>query len=223
MKHVDVAIIGASLAGAACVRELTRLGIDAVAFERDAFPRDKVCGGFLSPGAIDLLDELGMVDVVRAAGGTTVRSSMIRMRDHEVHVELPRPGMGISRRTLDALMGAHPGVHHAAVRDVARVGNRFKVSLEGAELTARVVVDAAGKLSRFTRRRTVPQFGVQFYETGSRGDVLDFSFFEKGYGGAVSIESGRTNACFLIDKSALSSPLLARRGAEHNKKRRAAT
>ena len=68
MKHVDVAIIGGSLAGAACVRELTRFGIDAVAFERDRFPREKVCGGFLSPGAIDLLDQLGTLEAVRAAG-----------------------------------------------------------------------------------------------------------------------------------------------------------
>ena len=53
VKHVDVVIIGGSLAGAACVRELARRGIDAVAFERDRFPREKVCGGFLSPGAVD--------------------------------------------------------------------------------------------------------------------------------------------------------------------------
>ena len=57
MKRVDVVVIGGSLAGAACVRELWRSGIDAVAFERDSFPREKVCGGFLSPGAVDLLQQ----------------------------------------------------------------------------------------------------------------------------------------------------------------------
>jgi len=61
MKTVDVAIIGGSLAGAACVRELARRGIDAVAFERERFPREKVCGGFVSPGAVELLEELEVI------------------------------------------------------------------------------------------------------------------------------------------------------------------
>ena len=55
MTTHDVIIIGASLAGSACVRELERSGIDAVAFERDRFPRAKVCGGVLSPGGGECL------------------------------------------------------------------------------------------------------------------------------------------------------------------------
>ena len=203
MRHVDVAIIGGSLSGAACVRELTRLGITAVAFERDVFPRDKVCGGFLSPGAVDLLGELGMLDAIRAAGATAVRSSTIRMRGRQVNVEMPRPGLGVSRRLLDATMADHPGVERGAVRDVKESRDGFTVQLEGTQVRATVVVDAAGKLSRFTPRQTIPQFGVQFYEKEPRGDVLDFSFFDEGYGGAVSIEGQRTNACFLIFKDAL--------------------
>jgi flavin-dependent dehydrogenase len=203
MRHLDVAIIGGSLAGAGCVRELTRLGIEAVAFERDRFPREKVCGGFLSPGAITLLDQLGILGTVRAAGAKTVSSTRIRMGGFEATVALPQSGLGISRRTLDALVADHPGVQHATVRDVLRVGERFRVQLGEGEVSATVVVDAAGKLSRFTRRRTVPQFGVQFYETESRDGVLDFWFFEEGYGGAVSVEDGRSNVCFLLNRNTL--------------------
>ena len=118
-------------------------------------------------------------------------------------MELPRPGLGISRRTLDRLMADHPGVQHGAVREVQQVGTGFTVKLEGETISAKVVVDAAGKLSRFTKRRAVPQFGVQFYEAGTRGDVLDFWFFEDGYGGAVTVEGGRSNACFLVNKDAV--------------------
>jgi menaquinone-9 beta-reductase len=203
MKHVDVAIIGGSLAGAACVRELQRMGIDAVAFERDRFPRDKVCGGFLSPGAVDLVDQLGILGEVRAAGAKPVRSTRVRMRGFETCVALPREGLGISRRTLDSLLADHPGVQQGAVRDVQRTGDGFRVQADEADISARVVIDAAGKLSRFTRRRTTPQFGVQFYESQSREDVLDFWFFGEGYGGAVSVEGNRSNACFLIYKDAL--------------------
>jgi flavin-dependent dehydrogenase len=207
MKHADVVIIGGSLAGAACVRELTRYGVDAVALERDRFPREKVCGGFLSPGAVDLLDELGVLENVRAAGAVPVRHSRVRMgvrmTGREAVVDLPRPGLGISRKTLDAVMADHPGIQHGTVRSVRHDGEKFRVHLDSGEISARVVIDAAGKLSRFTRRRSVAQFGVQFYEERSRGDVLDFWFFKEGYGGAVSVEGGRSNACILISKDAI--------------------
>ena len=203
MKHVDVVIIGGSLAGAACVRELWRRGVDAVAFDRDPFPRDRVCGGFLSPGAVDLLDELGTLETIRSAGATPVRSSRIRVHDLAIDVDLPRPGLGVSRRTLDAVMANHPGVQQGTVRKVQRVGDTFRVVLAECEVSARVVIDGAGKLSRFTPRHAAPQFGVQFYEPGTRGDVLDFWFFKDGYGGRVTVEGGLSNSCFLIYKDAL--------------------
>jgi flavin-dependent dehydrogenase len=203
MKRVDVAIIGASLAGASCVRELWRRGIDAVAFERDSFPREKVCGGFLSAGAVDLLGELEVLGAVRDAGAVEVRSAHVRFADVDESFELPRPGLGISRCALDAILADHEGVRRAAVRDVRATGDGFHIELETKDVSARVVVDAAGKLSRFTERSAVDQFGIQFYEPGACGDVLDFWFFRDGYGGAVTVEGGRSNACFLVDKEAL--------------------
>lgn len=203
MKRVDVAIVGASLAGAACVRELSRRGIDAIAFDRDLFPREKVCGGFLSPGAVDILDELEVLDAVRAAGAVEVRSAHVRFGDVDARFELPRPGLGISRRALDEILANHSGVRHGAVLDVRPDSGGFRLQFEDGDVSARVVVDAAGKLSRFTERVEVNQFGVQFYEPESHEDVLDFWFFRDGYGGAVTVEGGRSNACFLIDKDAL--------------------
>jgi flavin-dependent dehydrogenase len=203
MKRVDVAIIGASLAGAACVRELWGRGIDAVAFERDSFPREKVCGGFLSPGAVDLLGELDVLGAVREAGAVEVRSAHVRFADVVEHFELPRPGLGISRCALDAILANHEGVRRATVRGVRATGDGFHIQLEDQAILARVLVDAAGKLSRFTERSAVDQFGIQFYEAGSCGGVLDFWFFRDGYGGAVTVEGGRSNACFLIYKDAL--------------------
>jgi len=74
---------------------------------------------------------------------------------------------------------------------------------DGLEISAVVVIDAAGKLSRFGHLQSSPQFGVQFYETESRGDVMDFWLFQDGYGGSVSIEGNRSNSCFLVKRDAL--------------------
>lgn len=205
MRAVDVVIIGGSLAGAACVRDLTRAGIDAVAIERDRFPREKVCGGFLSPGAVEILDELNVLGTLRAAGAEPVRYARIRTTGATVEIPFRRAGLGVSRRTLDAVLGAHDAIEHGNVQAVERISdNRFRIGLgDGDSIQARIVIDAAGKLSRFGRLVTSPQFGVQFEDPETHGDGMDFWFFPHGYGGTVRIEGGRSNACFLIRRDAL--------------------
>jgi menaquinone-9 beta-reductase len=198
-KH-DVVIIGGSLAGAACARELERLGIDAVALERDRFPRRKVCGGFLSPGAVECIARLGLLPDVRNAGAVEVASARLRVDHSEFEIPFERPGLGISRSALDTVIARGAPVQEGyAVNEVKRRGKHF--SVDGILCT--VVIDAAGKLSRFTKRDHGDEFGIQYIEPGGRGDVLDFWFFAGGYGGAVSVEGSRSNFCFLIKKSAL--------------------
>src|SRR5437879_10842127 len=103
-KH-DVIIIGGSLAGSACVRELKRLGVDAIAVERARFPRAKVCGGFVSPGAVKCLQRLGLLDEVRGAGAVEVTSARMRLQSMEVMFLFERPGLGISRSIVDDVIG----------------------------------------------------------------------------------------------------------------------
>jgi flavin-dependent dehydrogenase len=198
-KH-DVIIIGGSLAGAACARELERLGIDAIALERDRFPRAKVCGGFVSPGAVKCLDGLGVLDEVRKAGAVEVTSAQVRVGSVNAKIPFERAGLGISRGALDDVVARGARVNQGcSVREVRRDNGAFR--LDG--MACSVVIDAAGKLSRFSSRRTVEEFGIQYVQSGTRGPVLDFSFFEDGYGGVVSIEGGRSNSSFLIKKDAL--------------------
>jgi flavin-dependent dehydrogenase len=200
----EVGVIGGSLAGAACVRELERLGIDAVAFEQDRFPRAKVCGGFLSPGAVASIKKLGILDDVIAAGAVRVHTARLRVGAAVVDIPFRRHGLGISRTVLDEIVARRPQIRQgSAVRRVYLSGGRFVLSGESFEVSCRVLVDAAGKLSRFTRRKTVDEFGLQYLKPGDHGSLLDFWFFEHGYGGAVSVEGYRTNFCFLLKKENL--------------------
>src|SRR4051812_15405173 len=115
----DVVIIGGSLAGAACVRELVKWGIDALALERDRFPRKKVCGGFLSPGAVECLEYLGVLDDVRAAGAVQITSARIQAGSADMQVQFDRPGLGISRAALDHVLACRaPVVQGTPVREV---------------------------------------------------------------------------------------------------------
>jgi flavin-dependent dehydrogenase len=199
-----VVIIGGSLAGSTCARELRRHGIEAVALERDNFPRPKVCGGFLSPNAVECLDRLEMLNAVRAAGAVDVDHVCIRAGGLEREVQFRRNGLGISRETLDyVLANGAPVQHEVTVRTVTRGDNAFIVHTDVGDIRTPVLVDAAGKLSRFTKRSVVPEFGIRHFDSVPRGSALDFWFFDDGYGGAVTVENNSSNFCFLVKKDAL--------------------
>jgi geranylgeranyl reductase family protein len=51
----DLLVIGGGPAGATCARRAAKGGLDVVLIEKDVHPRDKPCGGALSPRAIELL------------------------------------------------------------------------------------------------------------------------------------------------------------------------
>lgn len=56
MERCDALIVGAGPAGSACARTLRRAGWHVVVMDRARFPRDKVCGGWVTPEVFELLD-----------------------------------------------------------------------------------------------------------------------------------------------------------------------
>lgn len=57
MDSCDVLIAGGGPAGSACAWLLRKAGLDVVVIDKAAFPRDKVCAGWITPAVID---ELGL-------------------------------------------------------------------------------------------------------------------------------------------------------------------
>ena len=58
MREVDVVIIGAGPAGSVCGYLLKKAGKNCLLVDHASFPRDKVCGGGMSPRCWKLLHEL---------------------------------------------------------------------------------------------------------------------------------------------------------------------
>lgn len=52
----DVLIIGGGPAGSTCARALRRAGLDVLVMDRQGFPRDKVCAGWITPAVVELLE-----------------------------------------------------------------------------------------------------------------------------------------------------------------------
>lgn len=206
MRTHDVAIIGGSLAGASCAVGLKSLGLDVVTFDRDSFPRRKVCGELLSPGAIRCLKLIGVHEEVTRAGAVQIESLRLKARSYRFDIPFPEPALGFSRERLDVLLASKAGVEHGCkVEGVRKVSDGFVLTVlnpagDPFEVFSRIILDAAGRLSRFTRMVPSAQYGVQYHRAGEKSSILDFEFFEGGYGGVVSVEGRRRNFCFLVDR-----------------------
>jgi geranylgeranyl reductase family protein len=55
-RSCDVLVVGGGPAGAACARQLVRAGLDVVVMDKQQFPRDKVCAGWITPAVIESLE-----------------------------------------------------------------------------------------------------------------------------------------------------------------------
>lgn len=79
MPQIPVIIVGAGPAGSVLAGLLAQRGVETLLLDKATFPREKICGDYLSPGTVRLLDQLDLLEEVRGAGarrlwGMTVTS-----------------------------------------------------------------------------------------------------------------------------------------------------
>jgi len=56
VTEAEVIIVGGGPAGSSCAWELGRLGVKCLVLDREAFPREKLCGGWLTPETVEDLE-----------------------------------------------------------------------------------------------------------------------------------------------------------------------
>ena len=56
MRTCDVLIVGGGPAGSTCAWQLMRAGLDVLVMDKQTFPRDKVCAGWITPAVVRALE-----------------------------------------------------------------------------------------------------------------------------------------------------------------------
>lgn len=221
----EIAVVGAGPGGSTLAALLAARGLEVVLLDRDEFPRDKVCGEFLSWDAIPILELIGALGEIDAAGAATIGRCSIVLSDRELEFELPLPARGISRARLDSLLirrARELGVRVFERCAASRVEPRGRAGgfvlardEQGHDMrvNARVLVGSWGRWGRldvqlqrrFTRQRRKRHFGFKrHYESLPADDgMIRLYSFDRGYLGVSPVETGRTNVCGLVHDSRL--------------------
>jgi len=172
----DVVVVGAGPAGAATAILLAQEGLRVVLLDRASFPRDKICGEYLTPEAGRILERLGVLATLEARGARPLRGMRILAPDG-THLVGDYPAAGpwrgfrphafaMRRRVLDATLVDRARQVGVLVRegirvvDLRRAGNRIAgvvaarvgSGTAAEDVPARLVVAADGRASVVAER-----------------------------------------------------------------------
>jgi geranylgeranyl reductase family protein len=167
---VDVAIAGGGPAGAAAALALARAGRSVTLVDRQAFPRDKICGDLLGSDAVATLARLGLSDVLEGAlplAGAVLhgpRGTRSGIRAPELHRAASRgaarvlPRRLLDVRLLDRARAAGSGYVQARVGGVLREadGRIAGLRTSAGDLRAKVTIGADGYGSLVARALAPP-------------------------------------------------------------------
>lgn len=231
-RAFDLLVVGAGPAGSAFATLAARAGAKTVVLERGRFPREKVCGEFVSAEGSAVLERLGLLPELRRAGATTIDACRISDRQgRKLDFALPGcGGRGISRRLLDLSLaelaqrsGAELRQRWEAREPIVRDGRvrGFRARAVGSQATetleADLIVAADGRRSVLGRlfhpRLGDPRgsgrrswFGLKTHlalDAARLGHRVELHLFDGGYAGLAPVEASRVNLCMLTTVAAL--------------------
>lgn len=165
MKIHDVAIVGAGPAGSALAVYLRRMGLDVLLLDKEDFPRDKVCGDFISPKGLRFLQDLDCLEELQRQPFFPIRKSAVYLNGEKLSEGylprisgLPEHGYAIPRKILDEVLfrkaqqlGAET-IENARFIDFSITGKKVKFEIKSAKsklhtFYSRMIVGADGAQS----------------------------------------------------------------------------
>jgi len=205
----DVLVAGGGLAGAAAATHMARAGRAVTLIEREAGPKHKICGEFLSTEAQAYLARLGLD--ARCLGGAVITHVRLVRQDQVIAAPLPFRGIGLTRKTLDEALLAQAQAAGVNVRRGVAIRHIEGVEAglaDGAVLRPKTLFLATGKHDA----RGAPRLGWQSRLVGFKSYFrlapaqqnalarhVELVQFQGGYAGLQMVEDGQANFCLLVE------------------------
>src|SRR3989440_8849423 len=166
----DVVIVGGGPAGASAAIHLAGRGARVLLAEQKRFPREKLCGEFISPECLEHFERLGVMEQMTEAGGAAVAETVFYSRSGR-RVSVPSDwfgsagayALGLSRAEMDARLlkraretgvcVLEEAIASGLLMDNGRVrGVRLKQNGRTLEFSSLITIDATGRSRQLARR-----------------------------------------------------------------------
>jgi len=218
----DALVIGGGLAGCSTALQLARDGHDVLLAEQSTYPRQKLCGEFLSPEAQSSFRRLGVLGAVQRAGAASIdRALLTAPSGTATEHALPDAALGLSRYELDHLLfrracaagvDGRPGTRVTDVQGSLDEG--FAVTVGAETVEARLVFGAYGRRGLLDRTLERPFLDEQppyvafkaHYAGPSAAELshtIELHSAPGGYCGLSPVEDDRVNVCWIGHTDAL--------------------
>ena len=195
-------MIGAGPAGSSAAIAARLQGADVTIYEKSKLPVHRVCGEFLSPEIVPLLERLGVWSAIEQCRPARYHRLGLYFRSERPsacvvkRLSFTEPPYGFSRHRLDRLLldrALHLGaslVHEQA---------------DGLDVRPLIVAHGRHPDGPEARRSEARMFGFKAHFDGplAVGEPLELYFFDGGYAGVNIVEDGSTNVCGVASESFL--------------------
>lgn len=213
----DLVVIGGGPAGCSAAITAARYGANVLLLEKGLYPRQKVCGEFVSAESLHLLSSLLRDSSELLERAPRLRHARLFIENSMLDLPVAPAAASIARFDLDAALWSaaqHAGVHATQGQTARKItGNGpFVVSTAEDVFTARAIVNASGRWSNLSDKPIgagAKWLGLKahFSEREALPSV-DLYFFEHGYCGVQPVICGngaRLNVCAMVRADVASS------------------
>jgi flavin-dependent dehydrogenase len=211
-------VIGGGLAGSMVAIRLAATGRQVTLLEKESAAHHKVCGEFLSPEAVEYLNQVGINPL--DLGAATIRFVRLSSKQRAVETALPFTALSLSRFALDEALLSRAEERGCKVQRGSFVeqlniqDNLWFAQLRGGEsVCAHTVFLANGKhdIRGWERAHTGQGDLVAFKlhwqldpaQTDMLREFIELFLFPRGYGGLSLVERDVANLCLVVRQAEL--------------------
>jgi menaquinone-9 beta-reductase len=195
---VSVRIVGGGPAGSAAAIAALSEARSVHIFEKSGFPRHKVCGEFLSPEIVPLLESLGIWQEFLRLRPAHIKRTILHFGARSNQSQLPDGAFGLSRYEFDRLL-FEKAIALGATTVRERVTAPSATQADSNSRDCQVLATGRKSIAAAGRRL----FGFKAHFEGPVNDAVELFFFRGCYVGASAIENGITNICGIAPERVL--------------------
>jgi flavin-dependent dehydrogenase len=201
MNEFDYVILGGGVAGLCAAKRLLELGVRPLIIEAGSYPAHKVCGEFISPSSLPILNQWNIHPI-------PIYNIQLNTASKSLQLKFPQPAGSLSHLTFDLQLATQISQQGATLYTQTKVldctppiceGRCHEISLSSGEvIKAKHVFIAAGRLPGYSvKKPQVRYIGLKAHFSNLNLDsTLHMFSFKGAYLGLAPIENGNANlAC----------------------------